>query len=96
MPIGSGTRISSGIREMTMTVRLKLFATLSRYFGNAAPGTPFEIEVPDGSTLSDLVNELKLPYEEIKVFFVNGRARPIDWVLAASDEIGIFPPVAGG
>lgn len=79
-----------------MHVRVKLFATLSRYFGDAIPGTPFEIEVPDGASLADLVNQLKLPHEEVKVIFVNGRTRPMDWVPAAGDEIGIFPLLAGG
>lgn len=85
-----------GVREMTMPVRVKLFATLSRYFGDATPGTPLEIETPDGATLADLVNQLKLPREEVKVLFVNGRSRSMDWVLGPGDEIGIFPLVAGG
>jgi len=79
-----------------MQVRVKLFATLCRYFSNAAPGIPFEIELPEGATLADLVDRLKLPHEEVKVFFVNGRARPIDWPLKSGDEVGIFPLVAGG
>ena len=79
-----------------MQVRVKLFATLARYLSNAAPGTPFDIEVADGATLADLVNLLKLPHEEVKVFFVNGRARPTDWSLGSGDEVGIFPLVAGG
>lgn len=79
-----------------MQVRVKLFATLARYFSNAAPGTPFDIEVADGATVADLVNQLKLPHEEVKVFFVKGRARPIDWPLEPGDEVGIFPLVAGG
>jgi molybdopterin converting factor small subunit len=32
----------------------------------------------------------------VKVFFVNGRARSIDWPLEADDDVGIFPLVAGG
>jgi molybdopterin synthase sulfur carrier subunit len=79
-----------------MRVHVKLFATLGRYFDNAAPGTPFEIELPDGTTVADLVNRLRLPREEVKVFFVNGRARPADWSLEANDEVGIFPLIAGG
>ena len=79
-----------------MRVRVKLFATLSRYFGGATPGTPFEIEVPEATALADLVNRLRLPREEVKLFFVNGRARPIDWPLEPNDEVGIFPLVGGG
>jgi sulfur-carrier protein len=81
---------------MTMRIRVKLFATLGCYFRDATPGTPFEIEVPAGATLADLVSQLKLPREEVKVFFVSGRARPIDWHLGADDEVGIFPLIAGG
>lgn len=79
-----------------MKVRIKLFATLCRYFNNAPPGVPFEMELAEGATLADLVNQLKLPQEEVKVFFVNGRARPPDWALNSDDEVGIFPLVAGG
>ena len=96
VPTASGRRISYGVREMTMRVRVKLFAALSRYFKNATPGTAFGLEVPEGATLADLVRQLKLPHEEVKVFFVNGRARPMDWHLGADDEVGIFPLIAGG
>lgn len=79
-----------------MRVHVKLFASLCRYFSNAAPGVPFQMEVPEGATVADLVDRLKLPHEEIKLFFVNGRARPMDWSLDAGDEVGIFPLIAGG
>jgi molybdopterin converting factor small subunit len=79
-----------------INIRVKLFATLCRYLSNAAPGIPFEMELPEGATVGELVNQLKLPLEEVKVFFVNGRARPPDWVLNSNDEVGIFPLVAGG
>ena len=79
-----------------MQVRVKLYATLSRYLSNTASGIPFEIEVPSGTTMADLVDRLKLPREEVKLFFVKGRARPIDWPLESGDEVGIFPLIGGG
>ena len=79
-----------------MRVRVKLFASLCRYFNRAAAGIPFETELPEGATVADLVDLLKLPREEVKVLFVNGRARPIGWPLAPGDDVGIFPLVAGG
>jgi sulfur carrier protein ThiS len=91
-----GRRILYGVREVTMRVRVKLFATLARYLGNTKPGTFFEVEVPERTTLLDLVIQLELPREEVKVFFVNGRACPMDWNLKAEDEVGIFPLIAGG
>ena len=79
-----------------MRVRVKLFASLCRYFSDATAGIPFELQVPEEATVADLVDHLKLPREEVKVFFVNGRARPIDWPLEPGDDVGIFPLVAGG
>jgi len=79
-----------------MRVRVKLFASLCRYLSDAAPGIPFETEVPEEATVADLVDQLKLPCEEVKVFFINGRARSIDWPLHPGDDIGVFPLVAGG
>ena len=79
-----------------MRVRVKLFASLCRHFNGATPGIPFDIEVPDGSTLTDLMDRLKLPRQEVKLFFVNGRARSLDWLLGPGDDVGIFPLIAGG
>jgi sulfur carrier protein ThiS len=79
-----------------MRIRVKLFASLCRYFSGATSGIPFDIELPDGSRLTDLVDRLKLPPQEVKLFFVNGRARPMDWLLEGGDDIGIFPLIAGG
>jgi len=79
-----------------MQVRVKLFATLGRYALNGLAGIPFEMELSEGATLGDVVNRLDLPSEEVKVFFVNGRARPKDWILRPGDEVGIFPLIAGG
>lgn len=79
-----------------MKIQVKVFATLCRYVHNTASGIPFEMELSEGATLADLVNQLKLPREEVKVFFVNGRARPPDWPLEPGNEVGIFPLIAGG
>jgi molybdopterin converting factor small subunit len=90
----AGERISGS--EETMQVRVKLYATLTRYLSNTGPGIPVEVEIPDGATVGDLVNALKLPREEVKLFFVKGRARSIDWPLEPGDEVGIFPLIGGG
>lgn len=79
-----------------MQIHVKLFATLRRHVPAARYGVPLAVELPDGATLADLFNHLNLPSDEIKVAFVNGRARAEDWQLHNGDEVGIFPPVGGG
>jgi molybdopterin synthase sulfur carrier subunit len=93
------------MRNTAMQVRVKLFATLiqnaseslkARYPQGIQPGLPLDIELPESSSLGDLVDHLELPLPEVKVIFVNGRARPSDYRLTPGDEIGIFPPIGGG
>ena len=79
-----------------MRVQVKLYASLSRFFGKVPAGTPFEIDLPERAMIVDLLDRLKLPKEEVKLFFVKGRARPIDWPLEPGDEVGIFPLIGGG
>jgi len=80
-----------------MRVWVKLFAGLRRFAPQGSTyGKPFEVQLPEGAVLGELVHLLQLPPQETKVAFVNGRAREMDWRLETEDEIGIFPPIAGG
>jgi len=79
-----------------MRVRVKLFATLVRHMPDAESGMPFEVTLDHGATVCDLTDYLGLPHDQLKVAFVNGRARPLDWRLEQRDEVGLFPPIGGG
>jgi molybdopterin converting factor small subunit len=79
-----------------ISVQAKLFATLRRYRPEVGLGEPFAVELPAGATLADLVREIGLPEDEVKLIFVNGLHRDLDQVLNEGDEVGIFPPVGGG
>ncbi len=79
-----------------MQVNVKLFASLQRYKPDVFAGEVFQVELPEGSTLADLVAHLEIRANEVKVMFVNGRARAEMYRLQNGDEVGIFPPVGGG
>jgi molybdopterin synthase sulfur carrier subunit len=79
-----------------ITVHVKLFATLRRVCPDLSLGQSFRVALPEGATVADLIDELGLPEEEIKLVFVNATYRELDHILSAGDEIGIFPPVGGG
>jgi sulfur-carrier protein len=80
-----------------MQIRVKLFATLSRYAPvDGLAGTPFFMEVQEDTKLGDLAELLKFPADLVKVSFVNGIIQPPDWGLKPGDDVGIFPPIGGG
>jgi molybdopterin converting factor small subunit len=79
-----------------ITVHVKLFATLRRYRPGLGLGEAFPVELQEGATVGDLVRQLDLPAEEVKIVFVNALFRDLDHILADGDELGIFPPVGGG
>lgn len=74
-----------------MKVKVKLFALL-RQFG------PDEqiVELAEGTTIDDVVRSLKLPGTIRLLRIVNGEHQPADHILKDSDELALFPPVAGG
>lgn len=92
-----------------MKVQVKLFASLAQQVRQRtqppehAPdraelraGQPFQLELPPGSCVAELITQIELPAEEVKVVFVNARARRFDHPLADGDQVGIFPLVGGG
>jgi molybdopterin converting factor small subunit len=79
-----------------ITIQVKLFATLRRYYPNLGIGEMLTVELPDGGTVDQLMEQLRLPADQVKVVFVNGVVRDGSHPLADGDEVGIFPPVGGG
>ena len=79
-----------------ITAQVKLFATLRRQYPDLKVGEAMSVELKEDVTLEQLVKELGLPEERVKVIFVNGTVRQNDYRLTDGDEVGIFPPVGGG
>jgi molybdopterin synthase sulfur carrier subunit len=79
-----------------ITVHAKLFAILRRHYLHLGIGEPMPVELPEGATVGDLVEHLRLPADQVKVVFVNNVIREAEHPLADGDELGIFPPVGGG
>ncbi len=79
-----------------MLVKIKLLATLQRYKPEVPAGEMFDVDLPDNATVGDLVDHLGIRENEVKIVYVNGRARAAVYRLSDGDEVGIFPPVGGG
>lgn len=74
-----------------MVLEVRLFATFRE-----GRFREKELELPEESSLSDLLKYLKIPEKDAKVIIVNGLAVSVGHQLSNHDIIAIFPPIAGG
>jgi molybdopterin converting factor small subunit len=75
-----------------MQIQLRLFATLKAH----TPDDAEEYPITPGTTVKDIVLQLKIPLEYAKLIFINSIRQDIETALADGDRVGIFPPVGGG
>ncbi len=86
-----------------MKIDLWLYGELSRFSGDGKEKAfaHSEVEMPDGSTIGDLLGALGMPTEKRGLTFINGAisAMPglqpdLCHVLHNEDRVGIFPEVS--
>lgn len=77
-----------------MIVTVRLYATLQ----DMVPGgrKALEVDIPEGTTVEGLIVHLGIPAGTVRKVFVGGIARDDSYVLQPGDEVGAFPPIAGG
>jgi molybdopterin converting factor small subunit len=82
-----------------MEVEVKLYAALRRYRPAAAPGAPhhpFTLSLADGATVATLARQLGIPEGMVNAAAVNDEAVEPSFALHDGDQVGLFPPTAGG
>ena len=77
---------------MTITIDLRLFATLQKFSPQASGAQVVEA----GTSVRTLVLKLGIPEIKAKLVFINGVKVTLDSILKDGDRLGIFPPVGGG
>jgi len=79
-----------------MEVEINLYATLARYLPDKVRENDRKMEVKDGTTIGDLLQQLNIPTEKAKLVFLDGVHADVGAVLEEGSRVGIFPPVGGG
>lgn len=74
------------------TIDLRLFATLARW----APENATHYPIAPGILVEALLSQLKIPFTEAKLIFINGIKGDLHSRLNGGERVGIFPPVGGG
>ena len=73
-------------------ITIKLFATLKRFLPASSENYPIET----GITVKQLLDELCIPKDEVKIIFIDGVKHDLGSILKGGERVGIFPAVGGG
>jgi sulfur carrier protein ThiS len=83
-----------------VNVEFKLFADLMRYLPANARQQSIRVEMPEGSTIYQLMERFQVPREQAHLVVCNGLFIPPSqrdsYQLQDQDVIALWPPVAGG
>ncbi len=77
-----------------MVIKVKGYATMREYTVHLP--SEGDMEIPEGSTVGAVLEDLKVPSNSKKLIIVNGRHKTPDCVLKSGDTLVFFPPLEGG
>jgi hypothetical protein len=80
-------------------IEVKLYGQLRRYRPANVPGAPhhpFRFSVAVGSTAVSVATQLGIPDGLINAISLNGETADPHTPLKVNDQLGLFPPSAGG
>ena len=83
-----------------MKITFKLYASLTQYLPAEAEHNRIALDVPDGSTITQVTEPFHLPQKLVHLVLVNGvYIQPEEratHALKEDDVLAIWPPIAGG
>ncbi len=84
-----------------MRITFKLYASLTQHLpAESRQSNRVELELPDGLTISHIIEPFGLPPKLVHVVLVNGvyvaPEERLGFVPKDGDTIAIWPPIAGG
>ena len=82
----------------TIRVVLRLIATLRPFMPAGAAQSSCELEIPAGTNVVNLLQDLGVPEEVLagSAILINGRPCSADHILSDGDRLAVFPAMAGG
>ena len=73
-----------------MKIELRLFASLSVYMPERED-TDAIVDIKEGISIKELLEQLNVPPDSVKIIFINGVHAERDEILKEGDRVGIFP-----
>jgi molybdopterin converting factor small subunit len=79
-----------------MQVKIQLFQWLDQYVPDCDSKKVVLGQVEEGSTVKKLIEQLRIPIQEVGVVFINGNVSSPESVLKDGDKVTLSPPLSGG
>jgi sulfur carrier protein len=76
-------------------IAVRLFATLTVHLPTEE-GNSATIDVPEGTTVDQVIRSLGIPDETPRIAVINGLDADPEESLQDGDTLSVFPPLAGG
>jgi sulfur carrier protein ThiS len=82
--------------QKAMKVHIWLWGHLTQYVPGGNKARHRVVEVSQGTTIRNALDELKIPEWAVQLIFVNGEHAKDSDVLKEGDRLGVFPRVLAG
>ena len=79
-----------------MKIRVILFGTLRKSFSDHDPVHGMAVEIPEGSTVGDLIAHMNLPAKKFGMVSMDGHLVKAGNLLEENAVVRVFQPVFGG
>jgi len=77
-------------------VNVNLIATYREHLPPGTNGNLVTINVPDGSTVGEVLRLFGIPLDDSSVFVLNGLTVDLDTSVSEGDTVSAFSAIAGG
>ncbi len=75
-----------------MQITIKLHASLRPYGRSDSSSGLFPLEISEKVTVREVIRELGIPPEEVRMILLNGKGADSNSILSNGDRIALFPP----
>ena len=79
-----------------MEIQVRLYGLLGKNVAGHDPLEGMKVEMPDGSTIKDLMTDLSIPRKKVGIISVDGGLAKDTSVMQPGNFVRLYRPIAGG
>ena len=79
-----------------MEIKVRLYGALGKGIEGHDPLNGLTLDLPEGSTVMDLIEHLKVPRKKVGIISIDGSLAKDTRVLSAGNFVRLYRPIFGG